>query len=394
LAYGGDRKKVESILKGDFFNINDLRDIAPPKIKIISPSYGKHFSHESRIPFKLNVQSNSIDMLNYSVFVNNIPVTPSSERTLQGPDKSSFVKEMNIPLFDKKNKIRVEVFNGKSMGLAETVVYKSGPVSAKARGNLYLLSVGVNGFVNMPANNLSFAAADADNLSKYYRGEAGKFFNQVFTKSISDFSAMKPTKEYILKSLEFIKNAKAEDTVIVFLASHGLSDSAGNYYFIPGDASVEDVRNLTADSGRGASGSMSSLSSLISWETFFDALRSVPGKRLLVVDTCQAKKISGTFDIHSLAKRSATSSFALLAASKGDEESQEYPQGKQGLFTYALLKGLSGDGDGNGDGQIVLAELYEFIAGFVENNRAKEIGNQTPQLAAPEALKEMILSVN
>jgi len=389
----GDRQKAAQVLKDKAFNINNLVSIAPPDVKIISPMYGSNLSSD-KIRLKIAVEKRSLPMQYYTVFVNSIPVTPSSERILTGAEQDAFIREAEIPLFAHDNHIRVEVFNGTSMGLAETVVYKSGPASAKARGNLYLLSVGVNGFVNMPANNLSFAAADADNLSKYYRGEAGKFFNRVFAKSISDSSAVKPTKEHILKSLEFIKDAKAEDTVIVFLASHGLSDSAGNYYFIPGDASVEDVRNLTADSGRGASGSISNLSSLIGWETFFDALRSVPGKRLLVVDTCQAKKISGTFDIHSLAKRSATSSFALLAASKGDEESQEYPQGKQGLFTYALLKGLSGDGDGNGDGQIVLAELYEFIAGFVENNRAKEIGNQTPQLAAPEALKEMVLSVN
>ena len=132
--------------------------------------------------------------------------------------------------------------------------------------------------------------------------------------------------------------------------------------------------------------------SLISWETFFDALRSVPGKRLLIVDTCYARKISGTLDIHSLAKRSATSSFALLAASSGNEQSQEFPQGKQGLFTYALLKGLAGNGDINTDGQVTLAELFEFITKFVENNRDKDLGKQTPQLSAPVELRNMVLS--
>ena len=394
LKYGGDKEKVESTLGGNFFNINNLRDIAPPKIKIISPSYGKLFSQESRIPFKLTVESSSIDMLNYSVFVNNIPVTPSSERILQGPDKRSFVKEMNIPLFDKKNKIRVEVFNGKSMGLAETVVYKEGTFAKKDKGDLYLLSVGVNEFSMMPSNNLYFAAHDAKDLEEFFRNEGGNFFRHVFTKSISDFAATKPSKDNIIHSLDFIKNAKAEDTVIIFLASHGLSDPAGNYYFVPGDANVEDLNKLTEDSARGATGSMTKVSSLISWEAFFDALRSVPGKRLLVVDTCQAKNIAGTFDIHSLAKRSATSSFALLAASKGNEESQEYPQGKHGLFTYAILKGLSGDGDSNGDGKVVLSELYDFIGEFVERNRNKEIGKQTPQLTAPKELKDMVLAAH
>jgi len=392
LTHGGNREKTESILGGDFFNIDNLRIIAPPKIKILSPSYGELLSNKSRIPFKLSVESNSIDMLNYSVFVNNIPVTPSAERILQGPDKRSFIKEINIPLFDKKNQIRVEVFNGKSMGLAETVVYKEGTVTKTDKGDLYLLSVGANEFSKMPANNLSFAAADAKGLEEYYRKEGGKLFEHVFTKSISDFSATKPSKGNIIKSLEFIRSAKAEDTVIVFLASHGLSDSAGNYYFVPRDASTGDVEKLIKGNGRGATETFANLSSLISWEIFFDALRSVPGKRLLVVDTCQAKNIAGTFDIHSLAKRSATSSFALLVASKGDEESQEYPTGNHGLFTYALLKGLAGDGDNNKNGNVDLSELYEFVSRFVENNRDKKVGNQTPQLTAPKELQKMVLT--
>lgn len=392
LLYGGRRKKVESILGGGFFNIENLRAIAPPKIEIISPSYGKLFTHESRIALKFSVDSNSIDMIDCSVFVNNIPVTPSAERILKGPNKRSFNKEINIPLINKKNIIRVEVFNGKSMGIAETVVYKKGIIKTKGKGDLYLLSVGVNEFSKMPSNNLDFAAADAKGLEKYYRNKEGKFFKHVFTKSISDFSTTKPSKDSIINSLEFIKSAKAEDTVVVFLASHGLSDPAGNYYFVPGDASAGDVAKLIKGSARGTTESFTNLSSLISWEVFFDALRSVPGKRLLVVDTCQAKNIAGTFDIHSLAKRSATSSFALLAASKGNEESQEYPTGNHGLFTYALLKGLAGDGDSNRDGQVVLSELYEFISRFVENNRDKEIGKQTPQLTAPKELEEMVLA--
>jgi len=257
-----------------------------------------------------------------------------------------------------------------------------------------LLSVGVNDFKNMPSNNLEYAAFDAENLAKFFKKERGSLFNNVFAKVISDHSESKPFKENILKDLDFIKKAKAEDTVIIFLASHGSSDFAGNYYFVPRDASLEDVKKLTEENARGATGSSANLSSLISWEVFFDAIRSVPGKRLLVVDTCQAKNIAGTFDIHSLTKRSATSSYALLAASQGNEESQEYPQGKQGLFTYALLKGLSGDGDGNGDGMVVLSELYDFISKFVERNRNKKMGRQTPQLTAPKELKGMVLTAH
>ena len=70
------------------------------------------------------------------------------------------------------------------------------------------------------------------------------------------------------------------------------------------------------------------VTSLIPWTAFFDALRDAAGRRVLIVDTCQARSIEGKFEAHSLMKRSAASQFALIVASKGNEESQEYTPGQ------------------------------------------------------------------
>jgi len=61
------------------------------------------------------------------------------------------------------------------------------------------------------------------------------------------------------------------------------------------------------------------------------------GKRLLI-DTCYACGISGRQDTQSLAKRSASVSFSLLAPVKENEESQENPQLGHGIFTWALMQ--------------------------------------------------------
>jgi len=384
----GDLRKLKTALASDVFDIKDLASIAPPKIKIFFDQKKSTVS-SSIIKINITAEKTGLPMLYYTVYANNIPITASNERILLGSEQDKFFRKVEIPLFDSQNDIRVEVFNGTSLGLARTNIYKTGTPKGKPNGNIYLLAVGINKFQNAP--DLDYAASDAQNVAKFFKKKQGQPFNQVFAKVISDFSESEPIKTNILESLEFLKQAKAQDTVIVFLASHGLSDMAGNYYFVPQDAQPNDLEKFRDNGKRGASDVPQNFASLISWESFFDALRSVPGKRLMIVDTCYAKKISGTLDIHSLAKRSASSSFALLAASRGNEQSQEFPQGKQGLFTYALLKGLKGDGDINKDGRVTLSEIYEFVSKFVEENRIKRLGKQTPQLTAPTELKDMVL---
>ena len=372
----GDPRKPSDELESNVFDIKNLASIAPPKIKILSDPKKNKVS-PSKIKIDLTGEKNSLPMRYYTVFVNNIPITPAAERPLKGSEQDKFSRKVEIPLLYSNNRIRVEVFNGISLGFAKMDIYNAGRPGKKSKGNICMVAVGVNHFKHIP--DLDYAAFDAENIAKFFNKKQGNLFNQVHTKIISDFSESKPLKSNIIKSLDFLKQAKAQDTVIIFLASHGLSDPAGNYYFVPRDVEPKDLKKLQEIGKRGTSIVVEDIDTLISWESFFDALRSVPGKRLLVVDTCYAKKISGTLDIHSLAKRSATSSFALLAASQGNEQSQEYPQGKQGLFTYGLLRGLEGDGDINRDGQVTLSEIYEFVTKFVENNRNKSLGQQTPQ---------------
>jgi uncharacterized caspase-like protein len=173
--------------------------------------------------------------------------------------------------------------------------------------------------------------------------------------------------------------ARAEDTVVVFLASHGVSDSAGNYFFIPRDAARVDIDAIL--NGK----AVAPQASLLGWQDVFDALRNAAGRRLLIVDTCQAKQISGHFKDYSLVKRSASSRMAFVLAAQGNEESQEYEPGKHGLFTYALLEGLKGGGTRG----VSVEEWFRFAAQVVNQLRDRRIGPQTPQLIAPLSLRAM-----
>lgn len=369
------------------FDVARLTTIAPPRINIESMSLGPGARGPAALNIKFSVHDNGLSMQDYAVYVNNVPVTPRDDRRLKAGEARGFSRKLSLALPAKVNRVRIEVFNEQSMGVAERYVLAAGTEDvAPPVGDMYLLAIGVNHFPKLDRGiDLNYAAQDAGGIASAIARAAHGYYKRVHTQVLSDFSDIKPDKTKIQDALKFIQRARGEDTVMIFLASHGISDAAGNYYFVPRDASAEDVRSVLeggADEAR---------PSLVSWRDFFDALRTTAGRRLLIVDTCQARNIEGRMDTHTLIKRSAASRFAFVLASKGGEESQEYEPGKHGLFTYALLDAVEGPSDRNGDGLISTHEWFDYSAPMVEALRDKSIGTQTPQLLAPQPLGEFPL---
>ena len=377
----GGTRSLASTLNADF-QIAKLREIAPPRLRLTTLSVDSADSGKPQLKLKVEGEKSALGIRDYSVFVNGIPVTPSRERHLAGRDAEHFSRTVQIDLSAHDNEIRVEAFNGVSMGIAETYVPLPGKVSpAQVSGDLYMLAVGANAFPGLPKRmHLSFAAQDADEIGKALQLHGLGNYKQVHVNTLSDVSAEKPDRATILSALQFAEQAGPNDTVVIFLASHGISDQSGNYYFVPRDVQLQDI--AMAQKGE-------EVKSLISWTAFFDALRGVAGRRVLIVDTCHAKNIEGSFEAHSLLKRSASSQFALIVAAKGNEESQEYSKAKHGLFTYSLLSAMNADSDKNHDGVLSLQEIFDAALPLVDSLRFKQAGPQTPQMVAPQVLSEM-----
>ncbi len=366
------------------FRIAQLREIAPPRLRLVPAALQGLADRRPRATLRLEGEKTELGIRDYAIFVNGIPVTPSKERALSGNDATRFSRTVEIDLPAQANEIRVEAFNGVSMGVAEAYIGLPTDVRpVPVRGDLYVLAVGVNSFPNLPENlNLAFAAQDAEAMAATLEREATGYYKHTFLKVLSDGQAVKPDRDAVLSALDFVKQAGAQDTVVIFLASHGVTDPKGNYYFVPRDVQRRDIVAVQ----RGQAGD-----SLLSWLVFFDALRGAAGKRILIVDTCHAGRAEGSFDSHSLLKRSASSMFPLIVASKGEETSQEYPPAKHGLFTYALMTALAPAADKDGDFLISLQEAFSFALPIVEQLRDKSAGAQTPQILVPPVLGSLAL---
>jgi len=384
LAGAGASTATPAVPTSADFRIDRLREIAPPRIVLRSPTVEGADTGHPRLKLQLDGERNALPIKDYTVFVNNIPVTPRHQRSLSGAEAGRFTRSLELELPRRENDIRVEAFNGVAMGVAETFVTVAGDVAPiQTKGNLYLLAVGINEFPRLSEYaQLAFAAKDAGEIAKALKQRAGGRFKEVFVRTLADGQPVLPTRRLIVSAFDFIQQAKPEDTVIIFLASHGVADTAGNYYFVPRDVRLEDVSAATQ--GKAATGS------LIHWTEFSDVLRGIPGRRILIVDTCHARGIEGSIETHSLLKRSAASLFPILVASKGDEESQEYEPGRHGLFTYALLSALtSTTADKKTPAPVTLRQLFDASALIVDRLRDRSAGPQTPQLVAPGDLGDI-----
>jgi len=366
----------------------ELEPIAPARLTVQDAQTRLNARGKVEISLKVSARARSLPMQQLAVYVNGLPVTPRASRPLSGDDRSRFERTLTVESDQADNDIRIEVDHGQSLGSVEMRAEFIGavPRRAETRGRLIVLAVGINQFVNVTQQekgqlpDLDYAAKDAHEFASVLQRSTQGLFREVKAVLLNDNTHVKPDKASIRRALAVLQEAGPDDTVVLFLASHGFSDQAGNYFFMARDGRFSDV-NAVMQNANAAGKSPS----LIEGNEFFDALRQTAGRRILIVDTCHARQIEAPLDTHSLRKRSAASNFAFMVAAKGNEFSQEYEPGGHGLFTFALLKSFKQEADKNGDGVVSLSEAFESLAPMVEKLRAKQY-QQTPQLMAPEVL--------
>src|SRR5262249_52126373 len=142
------------------------------------------------------------------------------------------------------------------------------------------------------------------------------------------------TRASLIKGLEWLeKQVTSRDVGVVFLAGHGVTDEAQTYWFLPADATAEDVRT-----------------SAVAQEDIRRTLQRLAGQALLSLDTCHAgQALAGaagrrggvdiTLVINELA--AAENGVVAFASSTGREVSMEREEWRNGAFTKAIIEGLA-----------------------------------------------------
>lgn len=236
------------------------------------------------------------------------------------------------------------------------------PGYAATQGKTWALLVGVDQYDNPNISSLHYAEADARGFASalIQCGSASK--DRVFVLTSSGKGQLRASRANIVDWLVRLrKNLNPGDTFIFFFSGHGISMEKKSY-LLTTDAIPSPVENLEMSAL-----DMASLKSL---------LEKIPASRVLIaVDACRNDPRSGKGDIDNPMRDTFAKNLvirpggktttnvqvaATLYACKVGERSYEWPDKKQGFFSYFLIEGLRGAAK-DSKGQVTLLSLLDYL---------------------------------
>lgn len=201
---------------------------------------------------------------------------------------------------------------------------------------------------------------------------------------LDDKASMSDLAKYFEKWL--LNNVEKDGTVFVYYSGHGAPNpNTGDAYLVPydGDPAFIDQTGY-------------------SLKRLYESLGKLPARDIVVaLDSCFSgaggrsviARGARPLVMNLEAPQNPRRNMAIISASSGDQISSTYDEKGHGFLTYFMLKGLKGEADVAGKGQIEIGELFDYIKPNVERVARKIYNNeQSPQLIAPnELMKERLI---
>ena len=216
----------------------------------------------------------------------------------------------------------------------------------------HILAVGINEYENQSLN-LNYAKTDAFSFANQMKEQGESIYANVKLHQIYDRDA---TKENILKRIDELKSEISVNDVFVFYyAGHG-SIVDDNFYLVSSSAKRLYDSDKIDDFG-------------IEANVLQQAMLEIKAlKQLIIMDACQSGGAGeillqrGAPEEKAIAQLSRSSGIHVMASAGSEQYATEFDSLGHGLFTYALLKGLSGEADGAPkDGKVTIYELKGYL---------------------------------
>lgn len=266
----------------------------------------------------------------------------------RGVEQHAGEHRFTIPLASGENRIRITGVNAVGRTVRTITLLRRGTDGDGKRGTLYVVTIGVDIYGKFKGQDLRFAGADARAIHQALIAKAGPLHTEVRSLVVVRDGDEPPTAENIKRALKLFEKAGPQDTVVLFLAGHGINDGA-DYLFLPTDAETVDEKWKP--------------DSVVNWRVLQHALQTTRGRRIMLVDTCYA----GNAFNERLIKDAADASIVIFAATDADTLAQERLGLGHGVFTHAMLEGLKGKADLEPDRLVKVRELSRFVTDSVKS---------------------------
>jgi WD40 repeat protein len=338
--------------------IGDVRQVLagglPPTLELLSPPESQQRAPDFTLQVKITPTTGGVGRMVYRV--NGVVV---GDLTARPVDISVPYHRRPFTLAPGRYVISVTVFNAQNTVEStpiETIVHVQ---ADERRPSLYVMTLGVSNYSDR-ALQLRYAADDAKALADTLRRQGERLFTKVEVTSLLDRDGTVGKLEVAFRDLA--GKVQAHDVFILYLAGHGMTLD-GEYHFIPADVIYENAQALRTGSVQ--------QERLQRWLGAIQAQKS-----LVLLDTCASEAfvtaLSGTVtqlaSARDLSEKGAIDKLmratgrAVIAASTERQFALEGHSG-HGVFTYALLQGLRGEADAQGDrdGAITMDELSTYV---------------------------------
>jgi uncharacterized caspase-like protein/Tfp pilus assembly protein PilF len=248
------------------------------------------------------------------------------------------------------------LFAQQTRNLRLEAVEPSNPL--KDRGTRWAVVVGISSYEYLPPPaQLHYAHRDAEDFAGFLRTYAGGALPADHIRLLENEQATFPEIRAALDTW-LVASARPEDIVYVFFAGHGVMDDHDDGYFVAYDS---DPQNLHATA-----------------IAFQDVDRTLSTRLranlvVLVADACHTGRLGWSTYAPGMPRRAGDPlakigqgdrSFLKLLSTRPSELSYEDEKfgGGHGVFTYALLEGLNGAADRDGDHVVQASEAIDYLS--------------------------------
>ena len=350
--------------------VADVKQRLPPVLTMQSLDETENGSGTVTLRFSVDAPKDA-PVAGFIARVNGKPVEVGKARNLAILNsEGAIVQEVTIPIpaGDSEVMLFARNRNGTSEPASTRMRWigksKTSKTTQGHQPRLFVLAVGVSDYTS-EALRLGFAAKDAGDLADRMRDQKARLYSDVEVRSLTDKQV---TRGNLIAGLKWLESkVTANDVGILFLAGHGISDGRGNYYYL---AAVSNAKNYR-ESG-------------LSFIDIRNTLANLKGRALIMVDTCHSGDVLGRkgLDLNYMSNdlSSPENGIVVMAASTGNQSSQERKDWNNGAFTKAILEGVDGRADTRGAGIITYKMLDLYVSGRVEYLTK---GKQTPFTIVP-----------